>query len=518
LTKKNCIFILFISVVAIFDAFGQGGFVKRHYIQNVVTAYGKDVIETPEGNLIATGIVTDSALGSHKLSLLGMNSSGTVLWKKIYGHSNLFFYYNDMHPRGPFIYDASGFYQAFCATDSFFGRTFGVLIKFDYNGDTLWQKKYTSTDTLEDVLPQGMCFSADGGILITGLFEHWGAGGRQCLVLKTDINGNELWRNRINKPAPNVQDGKSIVQDKFTKKIIIVGYQLIPPYDPSAGWGACSNILILDSLGNQPLRKTFNNYNGGGFGEVIQLRDSNFLACGAVNMNNDLGNLKRKKSRVVKFNSSGVIIWQHDFDTLSFFNSIYLLRELDNGDILTLGYLDTLINYNVNEVINIKVARMDKNGNRLWHRNIGEGINGFPLSLNPTKDGGFILAARDIIAGPPQPYYIIKIDSNGCDTLEAYCRYIDALSISAFSKLNGYRFQIFPNPAREKLNVNIEAAHGKSFSIRILDINGREMESLHIKPSTNVEINTSGYAPGVYLLTVMYEDKAVETKKLVVLR
>jgi hypothetical protein len=46
-----------------------------------------------------------------------------------------------------------------------------VFVKFDLNGDTIWQKFYRDTDPLEDVIPQMVTASADGGFYLTGFFQ-----------------------------------------------------------------------------------------------------------------------------------------------------------------------------------------------------------------------------------------------------------------------------------------------------------------------------------------------------------
>src|SRR5688500_13601141 len=84
-------------------AAAQGGFKKRNLLKQTSYASCRNVIEAPNGNLIGVGIRTDSIAGSYKLTLLGMDPLGTPLWEKTYGDSNVLYFDNYFHGRGPIV-------------------------------------------------------------------------------------------------------------------------------------------------------------------------------------------------------------------------------------------------------------------------------------------------------------------------------------------------------------------------------------------------------------------------------
>lgn len=102
---------------------------------------------------------------------------------------------------------------------------------------THFGKKYY--DLYRDIICQMVTKSVDGGFLVTGLAQSTGS--NTLLLIKTDINGNELWRKYISKTAPNGQDAKIILQDSVSKKIVTVGYQYYP------GNSIRDNVVIFDS-------------------------------------------------------------------------------------------------------------------------------------------------------------------------------------------------------------------------------------------------------------------------------
>ncbi len=217
----------------------------------------KDIFEISPGNYLACGISVDTLNGvsTNKLTMMQLGSQGEVLGVKKYGNKQLEYLNNSFTARA--FYKAGNFvYTACCMRDSN-NKQLGALIKFDFNGDTIWQKIYR--DSVEDIIPQMVASSFDGGFLITGFFQNWITNESPCLLIKTDALGNEIWRKRINKTGHNVSDGKAIVQDSASGKIVIVGYQYVG--SPSS-FSMKDNVLILDSTGNTIVRRTFSGFGG----------------------------------------------------------------------------------------------------------------------------------------------------------------------------------------------------------------------------------------------------------------
>lgn len=512
-------------LIALWPVFTQAqGFRKKHYLPNTYSSACRDVIEAPNGNLIGLGISTDSTLGSYVLTVLGMDALGNPIWKKSYVGNGVLYFDNDYHVRGPVLQDSTGFYHALTAWDGVNPRAFGVLLRFNYNGDTLWQKKYKSADTLEDVMLQGMCKSADGGLLFTGLFQYWGPSAyRKSLILKTNLNGAELWRKKISKALPDVQDGRSIVQDSASKKIIIAGFQYIGNANSQGSYGS---VVIADSLGNKLNQFAYNNYNGNALMEVIQLADKKFLACGQRNANNPLSSNERFYSFLVKFDTNGTVIWKKDYDVMSIWAGIHLMRQLPNGNVLVAGSMDTMSNKNVGGVNNIapivKIKLMEinpVNGAVVKTRYIGsaKGLDTeeFPRSLNPTKDGGFVLAVNDFDKMNPKPMSLIKIDANLCDTSDAYCREQDELGVLEFGA-NNIRIRMYPNPSSAQ--VTIEANEPVQF-VSISNNYGAIVSVIkNDANSQTLSVPVNSLVPGLYYISIQCLNQNLITQKLTITR
>lgn len=272
--------------------FAQGGFKKKYYPVGSLSSACGNVFETPNGNFIAIGVAVETINNQQVqvLTAIGTDALGNQLWKKSYGNATQRYYAT--FEQG-FI-DSTGFYQAVGIQDPGV-RAIGGLVKFNFQGDTLWQKIYRDSNPLDDVIPTSITQSIDGGILITGFFQNWGTPAyRKILLIKTDKYGNELWRKKISGTATNWQSvacGFGIVEDKSSKRILMSGYQYL-----GAGptiFSSYGSVFCTDSLGNTLWQKAFSNQGSNTLRRVIEISNGKFLAVGAMPLNMIIGDLQQ---------------------------------------------------------------------------------------------------------------------------------------------------------------------------------------------------------------------------------
>lgn len=505
---------IFLSLIlACFTSFlsAQGGFRARNYIPGALTNIAKAMFETSPGNYIASGFILD-ADGNNRLIMMGLGSNGQMLWHKKYGNDK-FMYLDNFFINRSFYKQENNLYYAGCVQDSL-GKYFGVLIKFDLNGDTLWQKIYR--DPLQDVIPQMVNKSVDGGFLITGYSQNSGV---NCLIIKTDANGNEIWRKKIHKGAPNVQDGKAIVQDSATKKIVIIGYQLTGFVSSPVH---SDNVLILDSLGNKLSQHNYNGI-GGNILDMIQTRDKKIMAVGYQYYPQTVGGNPLMKSYVVKFdlNNPSSPIWKiNDFDKLTLANSFACLKEFNNGDVLISGVIDTMQILNLPTRCLNRLTKIDKDGVIKWNRYYDYKINDNAsdnnlsnASLEFTNDGGWIAAVKVLNSPSPNPFFFVKYDSTGCDSTLAYCKMLAEVGVNKL-KIENEELKIYPNPAKDLLT--IEGGSERAIDVveaSFTDIYGREVKKVRIIQSRRIDVRDLSI--GIYLITVSKDGKTVYKTKII---
>jgi hypothetical protein len=502
--KKYLIILLLLFKLTVFS---QGGFRTRYYPPNTLNSSTKDIFEVSPGNYIACGLAFDTVNGylTSKLILLGLNSSGNVLWQKKYGRKN-FEYLNNPFSSRYFYKQGNNIYTACCVLDSN-NKQFGVLVKFDFNGDTLWQKIYRDT---MDVIPQMVTGSVDGGFLITGFFQDWNGGGRPCMLIKTDALGNELWRKKINKAGHNVSDGKAIIQDTATGKIVIAGYQYVG--SPSSS-SSRDHILITDSLGNKLVQRTFYGPHFCDYNDLIQTKDKNVIVVGGAYKSQTIGSNNVMCSYIAKINlnmtQTDPLIWSNvSFDSPELLNIFTCIKELPNGELLVGGVIDTLSilqNWDM-----IRISKLNSSGTLISQRYYNYKINS-PTSdnnhdlksLNFTSDGGWVAGIGQVNFPNPNPLFYVKYDSTGCDSTVAYCLNpvgLQELEVSAFGAAQGNRFNVYPNPSSGIFEIASESE--LSGTLLVFDVFGRKIFSKEISDSRTSKVSLERYSNGIYLLEI----------------
>jgi hypothetical protein len=361
--------------------------------------------------------------------------------------------------------------------------------------------------------------SVDGGFLITGFFQNWSTNHyRRCLLIKTDGNGNELWRKKITKIAPDTQDGKAIVQDTLSKKIVIVGYQYIginmaQSYD---------NILVLDSLGNKLIQHAFND---GTAYDVLITKDQKCFVVGnnAIAKN---GNIYYT-GYITKFDLHNPVpkIWNKLYAPTSLSAGFGCIKELPNGDIFIAGLLDTTIEAGITNSC-FRFTRLDTWGNILSNRYYNYKVNSTDrdniqgvLSLELTSDGGWLAAIRGYNFPEVNPFFFVKYDSTGCDSTEAYCRSRDSLiqlGIDRHHADKPVQFDVYPNPASDLVQIHVLAPEGGDLRLEVSDLTGRKIGSYNMHSKGDLQINTGKYQNGVYFITLYSGGNAIGVRKLLI--
>jgi hypothetical protein len=103
------------------------------------------------------------------------------------------------------------------------------LIKTDENGEILWEKYFgNSENSVENTVGRSLDITSDGGFVLAGYTENISTGLADAWLIKTDSEGNEIWKKTFGREG---DDRIHSVQQTADGGYIFAGYT------DSFGWG-----------------------------------------------------------------------------------------------------------------------------------------------------------------------------------------------------------------------------------------------------------------------------------------
>ncbi|MBN1860895.1 MAG: hypothetical protein JW840_05485 [Candidatus Thermoplasmatota archaeon] len=241
----------------------------------------------------------------------------------------------------------------------------------------------------------------DGGFIIVGVTESYGAGKNDVWLIKTDSSGDKSWDKTFG--GTDRDFGNSVQQTKD-------GGYIIAGETRSYGNGLDDVWLIkTDSDGEMIWDTTFGYDDSDSASQVRQTNDGGFIIVGDVNNNG--GGVS--DVWVIKTDTNGEMVWNRTFDgkgkPISHDYGTSIALTSDGGYIITAATFTTQDTYGYN----IWLIKIDENGNTLWDKNIGGADGEYISSVIQTNDGGFVMVGVDSYSNSNESLWILKTDGNG---------------------------------------------------------------------------------------------------------
>jgi hypothetical protein len=277
--------------------------------------------------------------------------------------------------------------------ESFGAGGFDVwLIKTDANGNEQWEKTFGGRYS---EWSSSVRQTSDGGFIIVG--DTWSFGAGDVWLIKTDANGNEQWEKTFGGRYPD--RGRSVRQTS-DGGFIIVGETT----SFGAGW-ADVWLIKTDADGNKLWDRTFGGSDWDEGWSVQQTSDGGFIIVGETT---SFG-AGWADVWLIKTDADGNKLWDRTFGG-SDWDWGYSVQQTSDGGFIIVGET-TSFGAGWADVWLIKT---DADGNKLWDRTFGGSSYDYGYSVQQTSDGGFILVGdtRSFGAGWSD-VWLIKTDAKG---------------------------------------------------------------------------------------------------------
>ena len=163
--------------------------------------HGYSVKQTSDGGYIIAGTTYSSGAGETDVYLIKTDANGNQVWSKTFGGTSVDWGYS-VQQTSDGGYIIVGFTESFCA-----GGSDVYLIKTNPNGDTVWTKTIAGNAAEEGCAVRQ---TSDGGYIICGYTDAFSANQGDIFLIKTDINGNQVWTKTYG--GANTEQGNSVQQ------------------------------------------------------------------------------------------------------------------------------------------------------------------------------------------------------------------------------------------------------------------------------------------------------------------
>jgi len=464
--------------------------------------YGYSVAQTSDDGYIVAGITTSFGAGATDVYLVKTDAVGDTIWTRTNGGS-------DGDDGYSVAQTSDGGYIVAGRTSSFGAGFYDVyLVKTDGLGDTLWTRTYGGSDY--DV-GSSVAQTSDGGYIVAGLTQSFGAGGTDVYLVKTDAVGDTIWTRTYG--GSDGDWGASVAQTSD-------GGYIVAGYTYSFGAGLSDVYLVkTDSVGDTMWTRTYGGSKLDWGYSVAQTSDGGYIVAGLYDY--DWEAETGGDVYLVKTDSLGDTIWTRTYGG-SGYDYGYSVAQTSDGGYIVAG---RTLSFGAGSS-DVYLVKTDAVGDTIWTRTYGGSSGDYGFSVAQTSEGGYIVAGQTLSFGAGlSDFYLIKTDSLGYTGIEEK-------PLSA--KPEAFALSAYPNPFNSA--VSITAPEGAE--IEIFDVNGRMVEKGTLRPSgTSLDKGGNGHAPlnkggqggsyvwqpsenigsGVYLVRAIRGEQEV-TKRIVYLK
>jgi len=298
------------------------------------------------------------------------------------------------------IQTSDGGYLLAGETDSFgAGRRDFWLVKTDGDGNMEWNKTYGGGG-------HDHAFSAvqttDGGYASTGRTNSFGAGNGDFWLVKVDSSGNHEWNKTYGGAGPEAS--RCVIETSDG------GYALAG-FTQSFGAGSDDFWLVkVDSSGNHEWNKTYGGANADAARSVVETSDGGFILTGETASFGAGGD----DCWLVKVDSSGNHEWNKTYGGALAENAFSVVETGDGGFALagsTRSFGEGRLDF--------WLVKVDSSGNHEWNKTYGGAGNDpahsmVEANMVESADGGYVLAGFTVSFGEGgQDGWLIKTDAAG---------------------------------------------------------------------------------------------------------
>jgi len=334
------------------------------------------VQQTSDGGYILGGLTRSFGAGFNDSWLVKINADGDSLWSRTFGGS-------DSEESKSVVQTSDGGYVLGGHTRSYgAGQADFWLVRADANGDSLWSRTFGGSNL-------DYCCSVqqttDGGYILGGYTDSFGAGAGDFWLVKTDSLGDSLWSRTFGGSQGDVCRS---VQQTTDGGYILGGW--------TASYGAGNDdfwLVKTDSLGDSLWSRTFGGSNLDYCRSVQQTTDGGYILGGYT----ESYGAGQSDFWLVRADENGDSLWSRTFGGSNNDYGWSVQQTTDGGYILAgetysfgAGGYDFWL---------VKTDAGGTGTTEEWSRTFGGSNHDYCRWVQQTTDGGYILGGLTLSFG-----------------------------------------------------------------------------------------------------------------------
>lgn len=479
---------------------------------------------------IYCGGITENSSNRFKFFVGKYDSEGLVVWQRIFSELS-----NSNEYASSMALDSAGnIYLSGRRNDSLF-----LVVKYDNNGNVIWGNEFKTNFRNSYVSAMGIDLFGD--IYLSGYGSRLNAD-ENMITMKVDSSGNLRWRNIFN--SQYNKNDYSLGLALYKDDIIITGYS-----EDNNLWDALT--FKYTAEGELLWMKRYGNSNTGESGFVVKTdKEGNILVGGERGdggLNRDI--------LTIKYDSSGNFVWQAIYGTSSFDQASDLICD-EYGNVFVTGLsvqfgtAYTTIKYNSLGIQQwISIYNGPTGGDAANSIALDTFGNIFVTGSSSSQDNGSDIATikynfngvqqwvhrfngigndydegKKICVDPNNNIYVAGNTNRllNSDGIIIKYSHLTSLVSNNSSVPSNYRLhQNYPNPFNPVTNIRFELPETGLLSLRIYDINGKEIVLKYFDVNTpgeyTYDINLSNFSSGVYFYKLSINGFS-DVKKMIFLK
>ena len=502
--------------------------------------YVRSIQQTNQGGYIVAGYSESNdgdVSGNHgglDYWVVKLTSNGTIEWQKSLGGTGYDFALSIQQTNdGGYIVAGSSYSSDGDVSGNHGGGDYWV-VKLTNLGSIVWSKSLGGSGSDEANFIQQ---TNDGGYIVAGTsYSNDGNvsgnhGGGDYWVVKINSIGTIEWQKSIGGGA---SEEAFCIQQMNDGGYIVAGESNSSDGDVSGNHGSFDCWFVkLTNLGAIEWQKSIGGSGNDVAWYIQQTNDGGFIVAGQSNSNDGdfSGNHGESDIWMFKLSSIGSMEWQKSFGGSGFDNATsfqqtndggYIVAGVSNsndidvsgnhgdGDYLLLKLITcqlafntqpTSITLNLNSNAQFVVSTSDTLATYQWQTDFGVGFQNLNNVVQYSGTSNDTLTISNVTLANNNQLFrcIISSGSNCSDTSAvAVLTVLNNIGINEVSENN--LFSVFPNPAKNVINVKAEAKLLKSV-YTIFDYSGKVILSGKIN-SENTAIEIGDISGGIYLFSV----------------